>query len=98
MLFFCEIWPDWSETNWPHEVNGSTWLINVGYADGHVASHSYAELQTGHNPLYKNDASNPNNEDAEPGQKLAPLYRNGYSPSGLQAYYESWEFANNNNY
>jgi prepilin-type N-terminal cleavage/methylation domain-containing protein/prepilin-type processing-associated H-X9-DG protein len=98
MLFYCEIWPDWTATNWPHWASKSTWLINVGYFDGHVESHSYAELQTGHNPLYKNDPGNPNDEDAEPGQKLAPLYRNGYRPSGLAAYYEGWEFQNNNNY
>lgn len=98
MLYYCEIWPDWAATDWPHQSGKGTWLINVGYFDGHVESHSYAELQTGHNPLYKNDPSNPNNEDAEPGQKLAPLYRNGYGPSGVRAYYESWEFSNNNNY
>ena len=98
MLYFCEIWPDWTATNWPHQASKSTWLINVGYFDGHVESHSYAELQTGHNPLYKNDPGNPNNEDVEPGQKLAPLYRNGYQPSGLAAYYEAWEFQHNNSY
>jgi prepilin-type processing-associated H-X9-DG protein len=101
MLYFCELWPDWTMTNWPHQTSKSVWVINVGYFDGHVASHSYDELQTGHNPLYKNDpnAVAPNyDEDNEPGQKLAPLYRNGYGPSGLQAYYESWEFENNNTY
>jgi hypothetical protein len=63
-----------------------------------VDSHSWAELQTGHNPLYKNDPGNFLTEDTEPGEKLAPLYRNGYRPSGLGAYYEAWEFANNNKY
>jgi prepilin-type N-terminal cleavage/methylation domain-containing protein/prepilin-type processing-associated H-X9-DG protein len=97
MLYFCAIWPDWPASNWPHK-SGSSWLINVGYVDGHVESHSYVELQTGHNPLYKNDPTNFLNEDVEPGQKLAPLYRNGYRPSGLRAYYELWEFQNNNKY
>jgi prepilin-type N-terminal cleavage/methylation domain-containing protein/prepilin-type processing-associated H-X9-DG protein len=101
MLYYCEIWPDWPESNWPHKVGGGSYLINVGYADGHVASHSWAELQSGHNPLYKNDPkpSGGNiDEDNQPGQKLAPLYRNGYRPSGLACYWDYWEFQNNNHY
>jgi prepilin-type N-terminal cleavage/methylation domain-containing protein/prepilin-type processing-associated H-X9-DG protein len=104
MLFYCEIWPDWTMTNWPHQTSKSVWVINVGYFDGHVASHTYDELQTGHNPLYKNDPLRPSgapfgtDEDNEPGQKIAPLYRNGYGPSGVPAFYESWEFQTYNNY
>lgn len=44
MLFFDATWPDWTERQYAHNP-GRGALLNVAYADGHVAAMPYAEYK-----------------------------------------------------
>lgn len=41
VLLFETVWPNWQAQSWAHEPKGATFM-HVGYADGHVATMTYA--------------------------------------------------------
>jgi prepilin-type N-terminal cleavage/methylation domain-containing protein/prepilin-type processing-associated H-X9-DG protein len=51
MLFYCEMWPNWTTGQYPHYQGSKQASINVGYIDGHVETHTYAEFMAGLYPL-----------------------------------------------
>ena len=51
MLFYDEIWPNWITGQYPHYQGTSAASVNVGYVDGHVETHTYAEFMAGLYPL-----------------------------------------------
>ncbi|HEX4055080.1 MAG TPA: prepilin-type N-terminal cleavage/methylation domain-containing protein [Tepidisphaeraceae bacterium] len=51
MLFYDEIWPDWTTQQYPHYQGTKQASVNVGYVDGHVETHTYGEFMAGLYPL-----------------------------------------------
>jgi prepilin-type N-terminal cleavage/methylation domain-containing protein/prepilin-type processing-associated H-X9-DG protein len=51
MLFYDQIWPDWTPGQYPHYQGSKQASVNVGYVDGHVETHTYAEFMAGLYPL-----------------------------------------------
>jgi prepilin-type processing-associated H-X9-DG protein len=81
MLFYDEIWPDWTTGQYPHYQGTKQASVNVGYVDGHVETHTYAEFMAGLYPLnYKlpSGVSFPtSNEGIE---MYTTFYKQGYGP------------------
>lgn len=44
VLWFCEIFQNWTPKEYPHHPNSPNPWINVGYADGHVGIEHYSNL------------------------------------------------------
>jgi prepilin-type N-terminal cleavage/methylation domain-containing protein/prepilin-type processing-associated H-X9-DG protein len=47
MLFYDEVWTNWTVGQYPHFPNTKAATVNVGYVDGHVETHTYAEFMAG---------------------------------------------------
>lgn len=45
MVFFDTTFNDWAQNTYAHSPGGSGTLVNVAYADGHVASLAYADFK-----------------------------------------------------
>jgi prepilin-type N-terminal cleavage/methylation domain-containing protein/prepilin-type processing-associated H-X9-DG protein len=79
MLYYDEIWPDWTTGMYPHFPGTKQATVNVGYLDGHVETHTYAEFMAGLYPLnvkLPSGVSFPTSN--APNEQYAPFYKQGY--------------------
>jgi prepilin-type N-terminal cleavage/methylation domain-containing protein/prepilin-type processing-associated H-X9-DG protein len=84
MLYYCEVWSDsnWPPGAYPHfpGTAGSA-TVNVGYVDGHVEGHTYAEFNAGLFPVNQKIASGVSFATSTiPNEKLTTFYSQGYGP------------------
>jgi prepilin-type N-terminal cleavage/methylation domain-containing protein/prepilin-type processing-associated H-X9-DG protein len=81
MLFYDEIWPNWTTGNYPHFRGTKAATVNVGYVDGHIESHTYAEFAAGLYPqFYKLPSGVQTDTDNAPEESLTTFYKQGYNP------------------
>jgi prepilin-type N-terminal cleavage/methylation domain-containing protein/prepilin-type processing-associated H-X9-DG protein len=81
MLFYDEIWPNWTVGMYPHTRGSNQASVNVGYVDGHVETHTYAEFMAGLYPLnvkLPSGVSFPTSN--APNEQYATFDKQGYGP------------------
>jgi prepilin-type N-terminal cleavage/methylation domain-containing protein/prepilin-type processing-associated H-X9-DG protein len=83
MLFYDEIWTNWTMGQYPHFPGTKSATVNVGYLDGHVEAHTYAEFVAGLYPATVNvklpDGVNfPYATSTAPYEQYATFYKQGY--------------------
>jgi len=83
MLYYCEIFMNWTPLmgEFPHFPGSSNASVNVGYVDGHVETHTYAEFIAG---LYPTTEKLPSGVSFSTGtvpvEEYTPFYKQGYGP------------------
>jgi prepilin-type N-terminal cleavage/methylation domain-containing protein/prepilin-type processing-associated H-X9-DG protein len=81
MLYYCEIYSNWTTGQYPHYQGTKQASVNVGYADGHVETHTYAEFMAG---LYPANAKLPSgvliSTSTAPVEEYTQFYKQGYGP------------------
>ena len=92
MLYYDEIWPNitidlpWSPVAWtsgayPHFPGTKQAAVNVGYVDGHVEKHTYAEFQAGlYPPTVKLPSGVSFDTSIVPLEGDTQFYKQGYGP------------------
>jgi prepilin-type N-terminal cleavage/methylation domain-containing protein len=80
MLFYDEIWTDWTMAQYPHFPATKSATVNVGYVDSHVETHTYAEFVAGLYPAGVKKPGSPiiYSTSSSPYEGLAPFYNQGY--------------------
>jgi prepilin-type N-terminal cleavage/methylation domain-containing protein/prepilin-type processing-associated H-X9-DG protein len=91
MLYYDEIWPNitvitpggvaWTPGTYPHFPGSKQAAVNVGYVDGHVESHTYAEFEAGlYLPTVKLPSGVSFSTATAPLEEYTQLYKQGYGP------------------
>ena len=81
MLFYCEIWPNWTVGQYPHYQGTKLAAVNVGYVDGHIETHTYAEFMAGLYPLNERLPDGVPLPTSNVGvEGYTPFYQNGWAP------------------
>jgi|SRR5579872_4830945 len=79
MLFYCQVWTNWTTGQYPHYQGTKQASVNVGYVDGHVETHTYAEFMAG---LYPAAVKLPSGISADPSnagvEQYTIFYKQGY--------------------
>ena len=79
MLYYCEIYSNWTTGEYPHYPGTKTASVNVGYVDGHVETHTYAEFMAG---LYPENVKLPSGVSFgtynTPIEEYTTFYKQGY--------------------
>jgi len=81
MLYYCEIFMNWTPLmgQFPHFPGSPNASINVGYVDGHVETHTYAELTGGLYPVNVTLPSHVSFPTATmPNEQYTTFYKQGY--------------------
>jgi prepilin-type N-terminal cleavage/methylation domain-containing protein/prepilin-type processing-associated H-X9-DG protein len=81
MLYYDEIFTNWTLGQYPHYQGTKQASVNVGYVDGHVETHTYAEFAAG---LYPATAKLPDGVSIStstiPAEEYTTFYKQGYGP------------------
>lgn len=91
MLYYDEIWPNitvtssssvaWTPGAYPHFPGSNQATVNVGYVDGHVEPHTYAEFEAGlYPPTVKLPSGVSFSTATAPLEEYTQLYKQGYGP------------------
>jgi prepilin-type N-terminal cleavage/methylation domain-containing protein/prepilin-type processing-associated H-X9-DG protein len=91
MLFYDEIWPNitvtssssvaWTPGAYPHFPGSNQAAVNVGYVDGHVEEHTYAEFEAGlYPPTVKLPSGVSFSTATAPLEEYTQFYKQGYGP------------------
>jgi prepilin-type processing-associated H-X9-DG protein len=83
MLFYDEVWTNWTMGQYPHFPGTKSATVNVGYVDGHVESHTYAEFVAGLYPAtvmvkLPDGVNFPYATSTAPYEQYATFYKQGY--------------------
>jgi prepilin-type N-terminal cleavage/methylation domain-containing protein/prepilin-type processing-associated H-X9-DG protein len=89
MLYYDEIWPNitvtpsssvaWTPGAYPHYPGSNRAAVNVGYVDGHVEMHTYAEFEAGlYPPTVKLPSGVSFSTATAPLEEYTQLYKQGY--------------------
>jgi prepilin-type N-terminal cleavage/methylation domain-containing protein/prepilin-type processing-associated H-X9-DG protein len=81
MLYYCEFFTNWPNlmSELPHYPGSPRACVNVGYVDGHVESHTYAEFMAGLYPMTEKLPSGVSfSTSTEPVEEYTPFYKQGY--------------------
>lgn len=83
MLFYDEIWTNWTTGQYPHFPGTKAATVNVGYVDGHVEPHTYGEFMAGLYPVtvtvkLPSGVNFPYQTSNAPDEQYATFYKQGY--------------------
>jgi prepilin-type N-terminal cleavage/methylation domain-containing protein/prepilin-type processing-associated H-X9-DG protein len=79
MLYYCEIFSNWTTGQYPHFQGRPSAAVNAGYVDGHVETHTYAEFIAGLYPLTVKLPSGVSFSTSQvPLEEYTTFYKQGY--------------------